>query len=537
MSTSTDRDLSRAIEEWSGIVGADHVITERSALGAAETATFATAARVPLILRPADRQQVQACLRIANANRVPVYPISTGRNWGYGSRVPAADGSALLDLGRMNRIVDFNEDLAYVTVEPGVTQQQLFDFLRANHSRLWMDATGARPDSSLIGNTMERGFGHTPYGDHFAHVCGFEVVLPDGECIETGFSRFAQTSTGPLYRWGLGPTLDGLFTQSNFGIVTRMSIWLMPAPEHFEAFFFRCDDDSGLGALLDALRRLRLSGTLRSAAHIGNDYKVLNGIGQYPWELTGGTTPLRPEQMAGLREKLRFGAWNGSGGLYGTRAQVREAKRLMRRELQGKVAKLEFLGERKLELARRFARPYGLVTGWDISAALDLVRPVFSLLKGAPTAAPMATTYWRKRTPPPADLDPDRDRCGLLWCAPVAPLEARHGERLTRLSIDTLLAHGFEPMLSLSLVTDRALTCVVSICYDRDVPGEDDRAMQCYRELLDRLTASGYHSYRLGIQSSAEMADKDAYAALLATLKRALDPNGILAPGRYGIRT
>ena len=147
----------------------------------------------------------------------------------------------------------------------------------------------------------------------------------------------------------------------------------------------------------------------------------------------------------------------------------------------------------------------------------------------------MATTYWRKRTPPPADADPDRDGCGLLWCAPVAPLEARHGERLTKISIDTLLAHGFEPMLSLSLVTDRALTCVVSICYDRDVAGEDDRAMACYRELLDRLTASGYHSYRLGIQSSAEMIDKDSYSSLLATIKRALDPNGILAPGRYGI--
>ena len=160
--------------------------------------------------------------------------------------------------------------------------------------------------------------------------------------------------------------------------------------------------------------------------------------------------------MSGLRKKLRFGAWNGSGGLYGTRAQVREAKRLMRQELRGKVAKLEFLGDRKLEMARRFAKPYGLVTGWDISEALDLVRPVFSLLKGAPTDAPMATTYWRKRTPPPADPDPDRDRCGLLWCAPVAPLEARHGERLTKISIETLLAHGFEPMLSLSLVTDRA---------------------------------------------------------------------------------
>ena len=535
MSTRTDRDLSRAIQEWSAIVGADHVITDRAALSAAESATFRTTAKIPLIVRPADRQQVQGCLRVANANRIPVYPISAGRNWGYGSRVPAADGSVLIDLGRMNRIVDFSEDLAYVTVEPGVTQQQLYDFLRDNRSRLWMDATGARPDASLIGNTMERGFGHTPYGDHFAHVCGFEVVLPDGECIETGFSRFAQASTGPLYRWGLGPTLDGLFTQSNFGIVTRMSIWLMPAPEHFEAFFFRCDDDSGLGDLLDALRRLRLNGTLRSAAHIGNDYKVLNGIGQYPWDLTAGMTPLTPEVMSGLRKKLRFGAWNGSGGLYGTRVQVREAKRLMRQALRGKVTKLEFLGDSKLELARRFAKPYGLVTGWDISEALDLVGPVFSLLKGAPTEAAMATTYWRKRTPPPADPDPDRDRCGLLWCAPVAPLEARHGERLTKISIDTLLGHGFEPMLSLSLVTDRALTCVVSICYDRDVPGEDDRAIACYRELLDRLTASGYHSYRLGIQSSAEMIDKDSYSSLLATIKRALDPNGILAPGRYGI--
>ena len=94
MSTRTDRDLSRAIQEWSAIVGADHVITDRAALGAAEAATFRTTAKIPLIVRPADRQQVQGCLRVANANRVPVYPISSGRNWGYGSRVPAADGSS-----------------------------------------------------------------------------------------------------------------------------------------------------------------------------------------------------------------------------------------------------------------------------------------------------------------------------------------------------------------------------------------------------------------------------------------------------------
>lgn len=527
--------LRSAVEEWSDVVGPQHVIGDPAALEDAETATFATSQRIPLIVRPADRQQVQSCLHIANTHGVPVYPVSSGKNWGYGSKVPASDANVLLDLSRMNQIVDFSEDLAYVTVQPGVTQRQLHEFLRANSSRLWMDATGSSPDCSLIGNVMERGFGHTPYGDHFAHVCGLEVVLPTGECLETGFSRFQESPTGPLYRWGLGPTLDGLFTQSNFGIVTRMTVWLMPAPEHFEAFFFRCDDHDGLGAVIDALRPLRLNGTLRSAAHIGNDYKVLNGIGQYPWEQTGGTTPLTREHMAGIRERLRIGAWNGSGGLYGTKAQVTEARRLVRERLKGKVARLEFLNDRKLALAQRFAPLYRLFTGWDLTAALDLVRPVYGLLQGVPTEKPMASAYWRKRTPPPARMDPDRDGCGLLWCAPVAPLEGGHAKRLAQLSTDTLLGHGFEPMLSMTLVTERALTCVVSIHYDREVPGEDQRAMRCYRELLARLTAGGYHSYRLGIQSVEEMRQRDSTATVLSALKQSFDPNGVLAPGRYGV--
>ena len=175
-----------ALREWSQAVGAQNVITTPAALRAAETGTFATRHRIPAIVRPASRGEVQECMRIATRRRVPVYPISSGKNWGYGSRVPASDGCVLLDLGRMNRIVDFNEDLAYVTVEPGVTQAQLFAFLKERNSKLWMDATGASPECSMIGNTMDRGFGHTPYGDHFANSCGLEIVLPNGSVVETG---------------------------------------------------------------------------------------------------------------------------------------------------------------------------------------------------------------------------------------------------------------------------------------------------------------------------------------------------------------
>ncbi|MBV8906103.1 MAG: FAD-dependent oxidoreductase, partial [Acidobacteriia bacterium] len=216
-----DSQLEQALERWSRVVGPEHVTRAGAELAAAETATFATAHRIPAILRPGDRGQVQACLRVANECRVPVYPISSGKNWGYGSRVPPRDGCVLLDLGRLNRILDFNEELAYVTIEPGVTQTQLFAFLRGRNSRLWMDATGSSPDCSVIGNVMERGFGHTPYGDHFSHVCGFEVVLPSGELLHTGPATFANARTAAVNRWGLGPSLDGLFSQSNLGIVTR----------------------------------------------------------------------------------------------------------------------------------------------------------------------------------------------------------------------------------------------------------------------------------------------------------------------------
>ncbi len=521
-----------ALREWADIVGPEHVVTDEASRRKVEVGTFPSSHRVPAIIRPGSRQEVQECLRVANRHQAPVYPISSGKNWGYGSSVPASDGCVLLDLRRMNRILDFSEDLGYVTVEPGVTQGQLYSFLQEQGSRLWMDATGASPQCSLIGNAVERGFGHTPYGDHFAHTCGLEVVLPDGNVIETGFARFPGAKAAPLYRWGVGPTLDGLFSQSNFGVVTRMSIWLMPAPEYFQAYYFRCESARDLGALVNALRPLRMNGTIRSSSHIANDYKVLSALQQYPWDETAGQTPLAPAMMEKFRKQLRIGAWNGSGALYGTKAQVKEARRLLRRALAGKAQRLQFLDDRMLALAGRFARQYEWISGWNMERTLAVLKPVYGLMKGIPTDHPLESTYWRKRTRPPAQMDPDRDGCGLLWCSPVCPNDGRHAQELTDLINDLVLSHGFEPAISLTVITDRTLACIISIAFDREVHGEDERAMACYHALLSRLAQNGYHSYRLSIGSMSQMGE-GTYTDVLRSVKRALDPGGILAPGRY----
>ena len=163
-------------------------------------------------------------------------------------------------------------------------------------------------------------------------------------------------------------------------------------------------------------------------------------------------------------------------------------------------------------------------------------------MKGIPTDQPLASTYWRKRSPVPADMNPDRDGCGLIWCSPIAPNDGDHARRLTALASELMLSHGFEPIISLTVLTERTLSCIITVAFDRETPGEDDRAMTCYRDLLGSLAESGYYSYRLSVAAMPGAEAVGSYMETLRAIKDMLDPNGILAiacppapgmPGRY----
>ena len=149
--------------------------------------------------------------------------------------------------------------------------------------------------------------------------------------------------------------------------------------------------------------------------------------------------------------------------------------------------------------------------------------------QGEPTDATMASMYWRKTFTPPGTPDPGRDRCGLLWCSPIVPNVGSHATEVTNLATRVLLEYGFEPQMSVSLATERTLICVITIGYDRDVPGADQKATRCYRSLTTELLERGYRPYRLNVDSMDFMGGDGDYATLLRALKAAVDPNGILA--------
>ena len=140
-------------------------------------------------------------------------------------------------------------------------------------------------------------------------------------------------------------------------------------------------------------------------------------------------------------------------------------------------------------------------------------------MKGIPTDDPLFNTYWRKRTAPPDAMNPDRDGCGLLVQSGGAQCWPKC-QRLTGLATGLVLRHGFEPAISLTTLTDRTLACIISLAYDRDMPGEDDRAMACHHDLLESLASAGYYSYRLSIGSMSAMSQPDSYMDLLQNIKQ-----------------
>ena len=486
------------------------------------------------VIFPETTEQVQQLVRVAGRHGVPLYPISRGRNWGYGSACAPTPGQLIVDLGRMNRIVEVNTDLAYAVIQPGVTQQQLYQYLQERDLPLWLDATGAGLEASLVGNTLDRGFGHTPYGDHAASACGMKVVLADGRVLDTGFGHYPGARAHRAYRHGVGPSLDGLFIQSNLGIVIEIGLWLMPKPENMTAFFISTPDDEDLSRIVDRLAPLRLHGLLRSAIHIANDLRAISARIRYPWERTEGQTPLPDAVRRELRRELRVGAWNVAGALYGPPGIVKETQRLLRKAMR--PLRVNFVNDRRLAVANAAQRGLQAVgQGQSLGELLHLIRPVYGLLKGQPSDDALGGAAWRVRGDlPPGAADPLEVHAGLMWTSPVLPATGRDSRELVELMEPIYLKHGFEPLLTFTMISERAMICVSNLAFDVRDTDEANRAKACYDKLMPAMMTAGFIPYRSSPSGFGHLrSEGSVFWDVASQIKAALDPGDLISPGRY----
>ncbi|MGW8392411.1 FAD-binding oxidoreductase [Pseudoduganella sp. HUAS MS19] len=530
--------LEPALQAWRLLLGPARVLTAPADLGPYAASTAASPVIPLAVLRPLSHGEVVAVVRSAADFGIALYPLSTGHNWGYGDANPSGEGQVIVDLGGMDRILEIDRELAYAVIEPGVTQARLAARLAELQLPLWMDCTGAGPDTSLIGNILERGFGHSPYGNRMLHMAGMRIVLASGDTLETGFGHFAHATAAHLYPYGVGPWLDGLFTQANFGIVTSLGLWLMPQTEALSHLVASVPGFDGIAAVVDALRPLRMDGTLRSVVHIGNDLRVLSGGMVFPAAQVPQGPPVPPPLRARLCRQAGIGAWTVSAALYGRPAQVADARRSLRRAI-GTLARLRFIDERTLAVGSMAARLMGGgKRGARLSAQVDLGRSLLNMNRGIPDGRFLAGAYWRRRggLPPgfPLGANPARDGCGMMWLAPVLPMRGIDLLRVHALVEPVFASHGFDLFETFSMINERALGGVLTICFDQQDAADAARARQCYEMSFARLMGAGYIPYRVGPQSMRALDNgHDTYWSTVARIKAALDPQQIIAPGRY----
>jgi len=171
-------------EELIGIVGARNIFEDAKRLKPYSKDYSLSAPGMPsYVARPKNAEEVQGIIRLANETKLPVVPSSSGIHFD-GNTIPV-QGGIVLDLRRMNRILAIDERDRMVRVEPGVTWEQLQPELE-RHDLTALNPLLPHPLKSALTSHLEREPMLIPKFEYTDNLINVEVVLPGGELFRTG---------------------------------------------------------------------------------------------------------------------------------------------------------------------------------------------------------------------------------------------------------------------------------------------------------------------------------------------------------------
>jgi len=267
------------------------------------------------VAMPGSVEEVQEILKAANEENVPVYPCSRGTNV-YGFTLPLEKGISL-DLHKMDRILEINEETMTATVEPGVTWGRLRK--EALKKNLMIIPILGPHSGGVIGNFASWNF--TPAGTRYSpdRVVSLELVLANGEILRTGSAAVAgHESSNPYFRYAYGPDITGLFRGSlgTLGVITKAVIKLYPILDGQKNITYAFED---LRKALDCMQRIEKLDITRHIAvysrgwvgemcnpelkHVNDQAGQEKILGRYPnWLLNIGICGTK--KQLGMNEEL-----------------------------------------------------------------------------------------------------------------------------------------------------------------------------------------------------------------------------------------
>lgn len=520
----SDGDWSAALQEFERAVGSDWLFTSdedtrlyRDAYSPVQNEPEEIL--VSAAVAPDSTEQVQEVVRTANRYRIPIYPVSTGRNLGYGGSAPNLSGSVVLDLKRMNRIVEVDDKRHFAIVEPGVSYFDLYRHIQDNRLNVWIDC----PDpgwGSPIGNSLDHGVGYTwgAYRDHFHSHCGMEVVLPNGELMRTGMGALPGAQTWGEYRYGFGPHVDGLFSQGNFGVVTKMGFHLMPAPEAYVSGTVIVPRRNDLVDLVAAVNKLEHLGVI-GMPNYGSPLQPHLGTPEVA-EILERPFATAARDLDRWAQSNDIGHYSCELQFYGAREAVEGNWRYAQR-LLGEIPGARFRLDHELEFPLTADEAEGLH-----KVALGIPNlEIFNIGRRQSADAP----GWD----------------GEVWFSPVIPKSGEAVFEAQEVFFDVLRDVGLSTQFSNPASTPqtwmyRTFIFIMGLPVSRTSVEANQRVREAFARLANEGARRGWGEYRTppvfqDLIMSHYSFNNHQLRRFSETLKDAIDPNGIISAGRGGI--
>ena len=279
--------MDRIYEKLTEILGADYVSNTAEERFIYSRDQGVQQPHMPdYVVLPDSSDQVQKIISLANEEKIPIVPMGGGLVLS-GLTIPLK-GGIVLDMKRMNRILEVNEDSHYAVVEAGTSQGMLDAYLKKHHSALKHSLPDAPPVATIAGNIAIHGSGHLSQsegGFHSEMVTGLEVVLGSGELVKLGS---CSTVPGWFSRAPL-PDLVGLFLGWNgtTGVITKVGIKLFPRPKFHDVLIYMTEDIDLAPDILFRIIQTSMAQDINYAMAPKPDY--LNGCQMTVINLTANT--------------------------------------------------------------------------------------------------------------------------------------------------------------------------------------------------------------------------------------------------------
>jgi 4-cresol dehydrogenase (hydroxylating) flavoprotein subunit len=294
-------------------------------------------------------------------------------------------------------------------------------------------------------------------------------------------------------------------------VITKVGMWLMPRPECFRVCDVSLEHEDDLARMVDVMRPLRLDGTIDGQPLAANAVRAAQNLSHRDeWFERGGGAAMN-DRMPEIMRRFGVGWWNVRFGLYGREDLVEPRHRIVR-------------------------EAFAAVPGARFSSSLypgevdaSDVPPTHYLQAGIPNLEALKIVDW-----PGAP-----GRGAHVGFSPIAPLTGAEAQRQSRMVQSRAAEYGFEYNGSFFLAP-RYLSHVFVIAFDKDDWEEAERAKELCAVLVREGAAEGYGEYRTHLAFMDLVAEQfdfndGAMRRFNARIKAALDPHGVLSPGKQGI--